>query len=76
MAKRGETRPWRVTYEWDNGIKGSQSYQTEDHANLKADEIRRNAAHTDATVMVTVAHRDAKPMTRPANPWADIPTDQ
>lgn len=59
MAKRGETQPWRVTFVWDSGIKGTVACRTEDQANMKAGEILRTAELREASVAVTVSHRDA-----------------
>lgn len=57
MAKRGETRPWQVRYEWENGVKGTGSYVSEDRAQAQADMIRTTAERRDMRVTVTVGHR-------------------
>jgi len=57
MAKRGERRPWRVRFEWDNGVKGADSYSSESLAELKADEIRRAAESQDRQVTITIEDR-------------------
>ena len=54
MAKRGETRPWRVTYQWDSGINGTIVCATEDQANFKADEIQRHADMQNRYVEINV----------------------
>jgi hypothetical protein len=57
MAKRGERRPWKVRYEWSNGIKGTDSYTSRDQAEMKAEQIRRTAVARDMVVTVDVTHR-------------------
>lgn len=47
MAKRGETRPWRVRYEWENGVKGCETFSDEWRAEACADEIRRGWLSTE-----------------------------
>ena len=32
MAKRGETRPWRVSYTFDNAVAGTLTFRTEEEA--------------------------------------------
>lgn len=55
MAKRGEKRPWKVRYEWSNGIKGTVACGDEWLANHKADEIRQaGERRDDVSVTVTV----------------------
>lgn len=44
MAKRGEKRPWKLQFEWDNGVKGSQTFSSEDARDDMAAQIRENAA--------------------------------
>lgn len=39
MAKRGEKRPWRMTYTWPGGS-GTKTYMSEDDAR---DDARRQA---------------------------------
>lgn len=60
MAKRGETRPWRVTYRWDSGIGGTEAYASEDQANYKADQIRQAAIRQDRDVTVSVTLKESK----------------
>lgn len=60
MAKRGETRPWRVRFEWKNGVKGTSSHITREDAESRAAEIRRNAELRDAIedlILCEVSHR-------------------
>ena len=58
MAKRGETRPWRLSYDWtDRGISGVNAYRTEEQANSKADEMLSYAARIGRKITVKVAHR-------------------
>ena len=57
MSKRGETRPFRVIFEWSNGVKGVATYGTADEAEMCANEIRRNAEHRNDSVLVVVKDR-------------------
>jgi hypothetical protein len=36
MAKRGERRPFRVTYEWPSGISGTMTFSTQEEAERAA----------------------------------------
>lgn len=66
MAKRGERRPWRVTFEWSSGVKGVDTFISQDEAEMRAEKIRKAAEwRDDATVTVTVAHRDETPTPAP-----------
>jgi hypothetical protein len=60
MAKRGETRPWRVRFEWANGVKGVDTFRTEEDAERRAREIRErdaNGAAPSALLSCEVSHR-------------------
>ncbi len=57
MAKKNSTRPWRLSYVWESGIKGVLTYDTEANANDKADEMRAYAELRGAAIEITVAHR-------------------
>ena len=58
MAKRGETKPFKVLYSWDTGIRGTVACGSLDEAEQKAAEIRRNGEYReDASVVVEIAHR-------------------
>lgn len=58
--KRGVRLPWRVAYRWSNDIKGTKACSDQETAEFKADEIRRaGQRRDDASVVVTVTHRDA-----------------
>lgn len=55
MAKRGQTYPYRVRYEWTTGIKGMAVASSLDEANLKADQIEgAGIRHPDADVTITI----------------------
>lgn len=55
MAKRGEHLPWKVEFEWSNGVRGRNAYGSEDLANLKAQQIRdAGERRDDADVTVRV----------------------
>jgi hypothetical protein len=60
MAKRGETRPWRMRFEFENGICGTETFHSEEQANFKADQIRRNAANREMTVAIKITNRVAE----------------
>lgn len=61
MSKRGATRPWKVTYKWeDTGVTGTASYTTRDAAQFNADKIRRSAQGQDRTATVAVV--DGRPL--------------
>ncbi len=59
MPKRGQAQPFRVTYVWSHGPKGSTAHTTRDAAEAMAAQVRRNAENRDdgATVVVTVTDR-------------------
>lgn len=59
MAKRGETRPWRMRFQWSNGIKGVATYETREQADDEARKIQVYAAafREDMTVTTTVERR-------------------
>jgi hypothetical protein len=54
MAKRGQSLPWKVQYRWDNGVRGTVPFSSEDEAQMRADKIRRAAEAQDREVTVTV----------------------
>lgn len=66
MAKRGETRPWKVYFEWASGIKGKQSFDNEESANMKARSIRATADFQGEEVSVLVVHEE--PTARTSTP--------
>lgn len=62
MAKRGERRPWRVRFEWANGVKGVDTFRTEEDAERRAREIRErheNGNAPSALLSCVVENRDA-----------------
>jgi hypothetical protein len=48
-----------MSYEWESGIKGTETFGTEAEAHDKADVIRHNAELRDMTVNITVKNRNA-----------------
>lgn len=59
MAKRGEVRPWRVRYEWPNGIGGTDTYPTEERARECAERLARYVGPDgESRATVTLSHRD------------------
>lgn len=62
MAKRGERRPWRVRFEWANGVKGVDTFRTEEDAERRAREIRERGESGNAPsalLSCVVENRDA-----------------
>lgn len=61
MAKRGETKPWKMTYLWPSGIKGTVAFGSETQARDAAD---RQAAiigpDGESRCTVEVFYRPAK----------------
>jgi hypothetical protein len=59
MAKRGETRPWRVRYEWiETGLKGTETRATFQEARRFADELEATSDRRGMPLAYTVQHRD------------------
>ncbi|ANA85550.1 hypothetical protein BH760_gp02 [Gordonia phage Splinter] len=63
MAKRGERRPWKVSYEWTpSGIRGKDAYSSREVAEMHADRIRAaGEGREDSNVVVKVEYRPTKP---------------
>lgn len=60
MAKRGETRPWQVRFEWiGSGITGADSFTSEDRALSKVRLLRQNAINREEVLVVEHGHRDS-----------------
>ena len=60
MAKRGETRPWRLQYVWESGIKGVSTFRSQEEADYKAQDLRDYAERCGGSaITVTVTHREA-----------------
>ena len=60
MAKRGETRPWKLHFIWENGVKGVTPFRTQEEATWRADDMREYAKRIESGVTITVTHREAK----------------
>lgn len=58
MAKHGETRPYRVRYEWPNGVKGTETRGTLESARFIALEICRHGAMHGTDCTITITHRE------------------
>ena len=57
MPKKGSKLPWKVRFEWSNGVKGVRACFTQDDAEMYADEIRRaGEARDDIDVTVVVEY--------------------
>lgn len=57
MAKRGETRPWRVRFEWANGIKGTITTDAVEYADDHAAKLCRNADNNGSSILIRIEHR-------------------
>lgn len=64
MAKRGETRPWRMTYQWLNGPKGVQTFTSlegaQHAARRQVETIGGTSRVRDCSVVLT--HRAGGPV--------------
>jgi len=60
MAKRGETRPWRLQYVWESGIKGVTTFRSQEEADYKAKDLREYAERVNSSITITVSHRDVR----------------
>jgi hypothetical protein len=58
MAKRGETRPWRIKYEWLGGLGGTETRSTLEEARSFADTLCDNSDRRHTHITITVQHRD------------------
>lgn len=59
MAKRGETQPYRMTYTWPSGIKGTKAFPTLEQAAYAAGKQAAVVGPTgDHCATVVVTHRD------------------
>lgn len=62
MAKRGERQPWKVEFQWSNGVRGRNAYSSRDLAELHARRIREaGERRDDADVVVAVFNVDDLP---------------
>lgn len=60
MAKRGQTKPWRMTYTWSNGLKGTTAHHSEDAARFAAEQQERRIGPNGETCTVEVTLRPSK----------------
>lgn len=60
MAKRGETRPWKVVYQYEGQREGRDSCTSSVAAEAKANAIREWAERTDRVVSVRVEYVNPK----------------
>lgn len=56
MAKRGEKQPWKVRFEYENGICGQRAFTDEWSAEHAAEQIRENGERRELAVTVEVFH--------------------
>jgi hypothetical protein len=60
MAKRGEQRPYRMTYRWPSGPSGTESFATRERAEdaARAQRERISGLTGEANCLAWVHHRD------------------
>ncbi|MET9425637.1 hypothetical protein ABZY06_33870 [Streptomyces sp. NPDC006540] len=58
MPKRGVRQPFRLSFEWRSGIKGTHACYDLGEAEAKRDELFANAEMRDSSVTVTILNRD------------------
>ena len=58
MAKRGSTRPWRVRFEWENGVTDTDTKTSRGDAEALRDLVLRTAEQRQLHVTVEISHRD------------------
>lgn len=54
MAKRGEKRPWRARFQWDNGVKGAKTFSTVSELRSFVEQIRETAELRDMGLSLKV----------------------
>lgn len=54
MAKRGEKRPWRVRFLWENGVKGTKTFASVSEVRLFVEKIRATAESRDMGLSLTL----------------------
>lgn len=54
MAKLGEKRHWRIVFKWENGVHGTITASSREHADWHADRIRHNAELRGMAVQVEI----------------------
>ena len=52
MAKRGEKRPWRVRFSYENGARGTETFTDLERVRLHVEELRRNAARIENPISI------------------------
>jgi hypothetical protein len=57
VPKNGHVHPWRVVYLWENGVKGTNTYQDRDAAEFFLEAITRRAVQIDTTVKTRLVNR-------------------
>lgn len=61
MAKRGETRPWRLTFKWENGVHGVETFTSRDRAETYAAMMQEYATHRHESVLtLAITNRNDK----------------
>lgn len=56
MPKHGERLPYRVSYEWANGIKGAKALSSADEADMFSDQLERTAWARELAVTITTRY--------------------
>jgi len=58
MPKRGDRLPWRVSFEWGNGVKGSVPCYDTNGAQTQISMLRAHAEAKGVGLTLTVTNRD------------------
>lgn len=67
MAKRGETRPHLVRFQWENGVKAGQSFTTRDEAESCIRQLREASERNGMTVEIEYTDRTEQYAQRKGN---------
>lgn len=54
--KRGQRAPYRVSYEWSNGVKGAKALSSADEADMFTDQLERTAWARELAVTITTRY--------------------
>jgi hypothetical protein len=59
MAKRGEKRPYRLHFVWENGVRGTETFHSEEARTFFEEQMRRTADQRGMEVTITLSTRTA-----------------
>ncbi|MDH6110224.1 hypothetical protein P3T36_004844 [Kitasatospora sp. MAP12-15] len=57
MPKKGAVLPWRLSYEWENGVKSTTACYTQDEAERERGKLFDTDVSRDLDVTVTIVNR-------------------